>query len=91
MTRFLLFHHYRDTTLACRHTRDLAPRTHNLVRLAEVAGLAVGSDRLRVLAQLNEFSQAGRYPEVPGRLPSAEEAEVRLVEAREVFVWLMSE
>lgn len=25
----------------CRHTGDLAPRTHNLVRLAEIAGLTV--------------------------------------------------
>jgi len=77
--------------LACRHTRDLAPRTHNLVRLAEAAGLALGHDRLRVLARLNEFCQAGRYPEAPGRLPSVEEAEVRVAEAREVFLWLMSE
>jgi HEPN domain-containing protein len=77
--------------LACRHTKDLAPRTHNLVRLAEVAGLALGHDRLRVLARLNEFCQAGRYPEVPGRLPNVEEAAVRVAEAREVFLWLMSE
>jgi HEPN domain-containing protein len=77
--------------LACRQTKDLAPRTHNLVRLAEVAGLALGHDRLRVLARLNEFCQAGRYPEVPGRLPSVEEAEVRVAEVREVFLWLMSE
>ena len=28
----------------CRHTGDLAPRTHNLVWLAEVADLRVSSD-----------------------------------------------
>jgi HEPN domain-containing protein len=77
--------------LACRHTRDLAPRTHNLVRLAEAAGLALGHDRLCVLARLNEFCQVGRYPEAPGRFPSVEEAEVRVAEAHEVFLWLMSE
>ncbi len=47
----------------CRHIDDLAPRTHNLVRLAETAALELTAERLELLSALNESSQAGRYPD----------------------------
>ena len=75
----------------CRHTNDLAPRTHNLVRLAEAAGLSPSPARLRVLARLNDFCQAGRYPEAPGPTLTADQVREQMVDAREVFQWLMSE
>mgnify|MGYP001559914041 CR=1 FL=1 len=73
----------------CRHTGDLAPRTHNLARLAEVAALEPTTARLQVLSVLNEFSQAGRYPEILAPLPTLEQARLRMTEANEVFQWLM--
>jgi HEPN domain-containing protein len=75
----------------CRRTRDLAPRTHNLVRLAEVAGLVLAPERLRALTRLNDFSQEGRYPESIGPPVPAAEARVFVEEAREVVTWLTSE
>ena len=51
----------------CRHTGDLAPRTHNLVRLAEVAAVKPTTAHLQLLSILNEFSEAGRY--LDGRIP----------------------
>jgi len=75
----------------CRQTNDLAPRTHNLVRLAEVAGLHPGTERLRVLTRLNDFCQAGRYPETPGPTLTAEQARQHVADASEVFQWLMNE
>ena len=73
----------------CRHTGDLAPRTHNLARLAEVAALEPTTARLQVLSVLNEFSQAGRYPEILAPLPTLEQARLLMTEANEVFQWLM--
>lgn len=75
----------------CQQTKDLAPRTHNLVRLAEIAGLSPGTERLRVLSRLNDFCQAGRYPETPGPTLTAEQAGRQITDASEVFQWLMSE
>ena len=75
----------------CRRTRDLAPRTHNLVRLAEFAGLTLEPERLRVLTDLNAYAQAGRYPEGPGPTLASEEAERRINAAGEVFQWLINE
>lgn len=39
----------------CRRTEDLAPRIHNLVRLAEQAGLRPSAEQLDVLAEMNQF------------------------------------
>jgi HEPN domain-containing protein len=77
--------------LVCRRTKDLAPRTHNLARLAEVAGLSPEAESLRVLTRLNDFSQAGRYPETSGPVVTATEARQHVTDAREVFTWLMNE
>jgi HEPN domain-containing protein len=74
----------------CERTQDLAPRTHNLVRLAQVAEVEVTEERMRVLAALNEFSQAGRYPDSTSPTPTAELVKQRVDEADEVFRWLMS-
>jgi HEPN domain-containing protein len=75
----------------CRRTYELAPRTHNLVRLAELAGLELERERLRVLTDLNAYAQAGRYPEGPGPTLDAADARRHISTAREVFQWLMNE
>ena len=72
----------------CERTRDVAPRTHNLVRLAETAGVQPNESQLSTLADLNAFNQASRYPDAIAPLPTAEEAEAYLGRAREVFEWL---
>ena len=72
----------------CERTQDLAPRTHNLVRLVELAGLQPNESQLSTLADLNAFSQASRYPDAIAPVPTAEEAEAYLRRAREVFQWL---
>ena len=73
----------------CRRTQDLAPRIHNLVRLGELAGLQPDENQLSALADLNAFSQAGRYPDAVVPLPTPEEADVYIRRAGEVFQWLM--
>lgn len=74
----------------CRTTGDLAPRTHNLVRLSEVGGLRPDPNRLRVLSSLNEFSQAGRYPEGIAPTPTVAEARRYVDDAEKVLQWLMN-
>jgi HEPN domain-containing protein len=72
----------------CRHTGDLAPRTHNLVRLAEVAGLTLTPEHTDLLAETNEFALASRYPDTTFAVPSLGEAEAHRRRAGEVFQWL---
>ena len=43
----------------CRHTQDLAPRLHNLVRLAELAALPLSQAQIDILAEMNAFNMKG--------------------------------
>jgi HEPN domain-containing protein len=74
----------------CRQTRDLAPRTHNLVRLAELTALPIPSKQTETLAEMNSFNIEGRYPDTLSLPPEPEEAIAYLKRAGEVFEWLMS-
>ena len=59
----------------CRAERILAPPIHNLVRLADKAGLSLDSDQRNLLAEVNSFNIEGRYPELFLPLPSRHEAD----------------
>ncbi len=50
----------------------------------------LSSEHLATLAEMNAFSQAGRYPETLSAAPTAAEADGYLTQATEVFEWLMS-
>jgi len=71
--------------LICRQSRELAPPIHNLVRLAEKAGLSLTDAELDLLAEVNEFNIEGRYPDLGQLLPSAAEAEGYLKRIREML------
>lgn len=74
-----------------RHTRDVAPRIHNLVRLAEIAELRPSQETQDTLADMNAFSQAGRYPDTLPAAPSEEETDAYLARAEKVFQWLINQ
>ena len=72
----------------CRKTDDIAPPIHNLIRLAEKAGLQLTEEQENLLAEANEFNIEGRYPELLLPLLTMEEANNFMVRAEEVFKWL---
>lgn len=71
-----------------RETCDLAPRIHNLVRLAELSGLGLRQEQIDVLAEMNAFILEGRYPEALTPPPTLKEAHAYVAQAQEVFQWL---
>ena len=71
----------------CAKTQDVAPRVHNLVRLAEQAGLALNDDQRATLADVNVYTLAGRYPEMLP--PEPQDARALLNRAGKVFTWLL--
>ena len=73
----------------CRQTSDLAPRLHNLVRLAELAELDLPKTCMDTLAEMNPFAIAGRYPDALSPLPTPEETRGYADRAQEVFTCLM--
>ena len=75
----------------CRQTNDLAPRMHNLIRLAEIGDVRPSQDYEDVLAEMNAFNLEGRYPDMLMPPPSPAEARDYLTRAEEVLQWLLSQ
>lgn len=72
----------------CRATRDLAPKIHSLVRLAELTRMDLSEDRMDFLAEFGRFDIVGRYPDEGAENLTQAEAEVRMAKAQEAFQWL---
>ena len=75
----------------CRSKQEIAPRVHNLVRLAQMSDLEIDEIKLDVLAEMNEFNIEGRYPLNFIDPPSNTEAVEYLKKANEVFQWLIQQ
>ena len=75
----------------CLRKQDLAPRIHNLVRLAEIAGLEITSHQMDILAEISAYNLEGRYPDMALPLPTQSDALTSLSQAKEVLSWLMSQ
>jgi HEPN domain-containing protein len=70
---------------------EQAPPVHNLVRLAEVAGLAMDSQRKESLVRITTFNLEARYPDESRnfRKKCTEEfTRLELTRIKEVFQWL---
>ena len=77
--------------IVCKKSKDLAPRLHNLSRLAELAALTLDTGKMEVLAEMNAFHIEGRYPESMTKPPTKEEALNYMAGAEGVFQWLMNQ
>jgi HEPN domain-containing protein len=75
--------------IVCRHTQDVPPRIHNLIRLSELAGLKLDERQADVLADMNQFNLEGRYPEFYPLQLSPQEATGFITRSEEVLKWLI--
>ena len=73
----------------CRHTQDIAPRIHNLVKLAETAELSLTQRQIDTLAEMNVFNIEGRYPDSLISPLTHTEAHDYLLRSEEVYQWLI--
>lgn len=75
----------------CKHTKDIPPRTHNLVRLAEISGIEFDNKQIDFFIEMNPMNIEGRYPGTWAELPSQEEAEQYLRKTKKVYEWLITQ
>jgi HEPN domain-containing protein len=73
----------------CRNTKDLAPKMHNLLGLLDRSGLSISEEDAAFLADLNQYNIEGRYPEMYGEPPSADEAKKIIDTSERIFGWLL--
>jgi HEPN domain-containing protein len=72
----------------CKKTEKLAPKSHNLVRLAEIAEIQLKPQDLDTLAEMNEFNLEGRYPITFVPPPTKKESQAYMKKAERIFKWL---
>jgi len=75
----------------CRSSGDMAPRMHNLVRLAELSGINFLEENTDFLAEMNPLNIEGRYPEMWGPLPSSDNVDMLLKKTGEMLKWLKNQ
>jgi HEPN domain-containing protein len=73
-----------------RVTSDVPPRIHDLLRLAEIAGLTLNAEQARFLGRMQQFCLAGRYPDLQRTVPAAARVSAELGQAHEVLAWLQT-
>jgi HEPN domain-containing protein len=72
-------------------TSDVPPRTHDLLRLSDLAGVALTQQQRTFLARLQRYCLEGRYPDLQPAAPGGEQSRADLDEARETRSWLASQ
>ncbi len=72
-------------------TDAVPPRTHDLLRLAELAGISLPAPRRVFLARLQRYCMEGRYPDLPPETPEWDGARTELDAAQETRSWLVKQ
>ena len=71
-----------------RQTKDIPPRIHNLVRLAEITGLKLDAEQEQFLRKFNVYQLEGRYPDSEQVSFDLGFAREKISRAREMLKWL---
>jgi HEPN domain-containing protein len=66
----------------------LAPKIHNLVRLAELGNLPITTEQRTFLGFFNQYQIEGRYPDQLPPSPDRGAAKKHLKQAQEILKWL---
>jgi HEPN domain-containing protein len=75
--------------LIVRDKHEMPPKIHNLLWLAEKAGIVLDQKQQKLLSGINKFQIEGRYPDMLGPAPSKVEAERIFAEMKEAWTWLL--
>ncbi len=77
--------------LYVHHLHQHAPLTHNLTRLAQLAGLELTEKQIAALATITAFNIEARYPDLKRDFReqcTAEFTALQMASVKEVFAWL---
>lgn len=79
-------------SLVVKATGEFSPKTHNLLRLAEIAKIGLSEDQIVFLEELNQFQLSTRYPDEKFTLytmATKEFVNERFNKAKEIYNWLI--
>lgn len=68
---------------------DYAPKTYNLIYLAQKAELLLDESQKDLIGLLLKYQLEGRYPEYKPEVPNIEKAREYFQQTKELFKWLI--
>ena len=71
-----------------RRTDDIPPHIHNLVRLAEIAQLALEPEQKNFLREFGVYQLQGRYPDSEQIIVDVNTAQNEIARTKEMLTWL---
>ena len=71
-----------------KNTKGIPPRTHNLIRLAELGNITMDDKLAGFLGELTDFQLECRYPSNWPEKPSIQYAEETVGKVKEIDKWL---
>jgi HEPN domain-containing protein len=71
-----------------RQTKEIPPRIHNLVRLAEIATLNLDEERKGFLREFGVYQLEGRYPDSVQMPIDSDIVRDEISRAKEMLIWL---
>lgn len=74
-----------------KNTKKLPPMIHNLISLANLAGLKLTSQQVQLFAELNPLNIEGRYPGNIRKVLSKREAQAIAKRTKVALEWLIKE
>jgi HEPN domain-containing protein len=72
-------------------TRAIPPKSHKLVRLAELAALTLSEQQRDFLREFQIYNIEGRYPDLPAPPLDPETVQRQLAVATEMIEWLINQ
>ncbi len=74
--------------IVVKHTGEIAPRSHNLLYLSEIAGLTYAEEDEIFLGILMKYQLQGRYPDYQPTIPNEEKVNGYLLKTQTLLLWL---
>lgn len=74
--------------LVVETTKDIPPKTHNLIRLSELANLSLNQENADFFGEMMMFHLEGRYPEGYEKPPEIDRCVEYLNKSKEIVEWL---
>ena len=72
-------------------TGKFPPMIHNLISLANIAGLKLSSQQVELFSELNPLNIEARYPGIAGQRPTKKQAELIVKRTKVALEWLIEE
>lgn len=74
--------------IVVKQTEEIAPRSHNLLYLSEIAGITFNEKDELFLGILMKYQLQGRYPDYQPTIPGEEKVNNYLSKTENLLVWL---